>query len=180
MSYGDSTKRQAIKAGVYSDPKHRPDPLPPDTSDTGTPFDSTKDPSSSWDTEVADIPGGADHPGRGLTVVNVQAIKNFAANIETLLPLIDTMVSELDGVRIGAGYLGAGHNLHNTILGANQLRDSSRKVLVDSKNALMRISTACEEIASRYATAEDLNAMDAQAFQRQVAAAKGAINSLTL
>jgi len=158
----------------------RPPTTSPNTTNVGKPFDSSTNPTTIWDAAVADIPGGTDHPGSGQTIVNVQAIKRFATNINTLLPWIDVVVGELDGMEIGAGYFGAGNNLHNTILGSNQLRDSSRKVLVDSKNALMRVSTACNEIAARYTTAEDLNAMDAAAFAREVSAARGAINSLTL
>lgn len=83
-------------------------------------------------------------------------------------------------MNISAGYLGAGNNLHNKIIGDGQFVSTSQKVLVDAKNVLMKVVSACDEIASRYKSAEDLNAMDAEAFAREVSDAKGAINSLTL
>lgn len=124
------------------------------------------------------VPGGADHPGQGVTTVSTDAIRTFAANVLLLEDPIRTALNGMGNVDIHAGAFNQAFVLSRKIGGDGQLLPSTRTVLTNALDALESIRTACLRIVSEYDTAEELNRVDADKFGELILDAKTVINGM--
>lgn len=124
------------------------------------------------------VPGGSDHPGQGVTTVNTDAIRTFAANLLLLEEPIRTALKGMDNVNIHAGAFNQAFVLTRKISGDGQLLPSTRTVLTNALDALVSIRTACFRIVTEYDTTEELNEADANKFGELILDAKTVISGM--
>jgi hypothetical protein len=168
----------------------KPDPnWRPDTSGANSDaWNSTKGTDPPFTAPPA-IPGGPETPGKGVTVISVDAIKLYATNIEALLPTITSTLAELDDLSasgFGAGYFGAANNFKGKVFGgANSantatLLASTRTVFTEAESIIKSIALRCREIAQKYKTADELTKLDAEEFGHMVSTVKTKVDALPL
>jgi hypothetical protein len=124
------------------------------------------------------VPGGADHPGQGVTSVSTDAIRTFAANLLLLEDPIRTALTGMGNVDIHAGAFNQAFVLSRKIGGDGQLLASTRTVLTNALDALESIRAACFKLVAEYDTAEELNKADANKFGELILDAKTVISGM--
>ncbi|MFS8104237.1 hypothetical protein LFM09_44725 [Lentzea alba] len=162
----------------------------PDTSgaQNGDPWDIYKGSQPPFP-PAPNVPGGADSPGRGVTVVSVEAIRYYASSIRALLPVIAGAIKELDDLAargFGPGNFGAANNFKAKVFGGASgqsgatLLVSTRQVLVEAETIINEVAARCDEIVQKYRNADELSDMDAAEFTRMVATVKSRVDNLPL
>lgn len=114
------------------------------------------------------VPGGADHPGKGVTAVNTQAMHTFAQNLRTLAdgPL-SKLPGQLDTVNIKPGVFATAHDkLVQPIVGEGGLRDSTRTTVQDLITAMHDAADAVDKAANAYDSADEANKMTTDAYNQ--------------
>jgi hypothetical protein len=176
---------------VGGSPPAKPDgSWTPDTtkSQNGDPWDILKGSDPPFPTPPQ-VPGGADSPGKGVNVVSVDAVKYFASSIKALLPVVTGTIKELDDLAsrgFGPGNFGAANNFKAKVFGGGDgagsatLLASTRQVFVEAETILTEISARCDEIAQKYATADELTELDADEFTQMVSNVKSRVDNLPL
>ncbi|SDP42166.1 hypothetical protein [Lentzea jiangxiensis] len=163
---------------------------PPDPNKT--PDTSTAEPIK-WDNSLGvdparqgpPVPGGVDSPGKGVTRINVEAVKHFANNVRSLIPEVKKAIDELEGLRdFGPGNFGAAHRFRDKVFGGSEdgvtLRSSTLNVLLDTHSILESIVLRCDEIVKTYKTAEQLTELDAEEFTGMVSKVQGSVAGMNL
>ncbi|MEV5541686.1 hypothetical protein AB0L13_33055 [Saccharopolyspora shandongensis] len=171
---------------------------PPRPDGTWTPNTSNAEGGNPWDINKGayppfpgspKVPGGSEHPGKDVQVINVEAIKIYANNIEALLPVVTTVLRELDDLEakgFGPGSFGAGNNLKGKVLGSGSqqggasLVPSIRTVYTEAQTIIKEVVARCRDIAKKYKTAHELSELDAQEFKQMVTGVKSKVDGLTL
>ncbi|GAA3558622.1 hypothetical protein GCM10022222_47710 [Amycolatopsis ultiminotia] len=159
----------ATDSGDFQSPG---DQTPPDVDNQWIPPGDVGDPPP--------VPGGADHPGKGVTAVNTEAMRTFAKNMQTLAegPLKD-LPGKLDEVLLKPGFfLTAQNKIFTPILGSNALRDSTRSSIHDLVKALGDVSEAVTQAAKSYDNADELNKMTADKYNEYFNKVNGEITGV--
>jgi hypothetical protein len=134
------------------------DPLPSEDNDPGG--NSQLTPGAVQDEPP--VPGGKDTPGKGSTKVDTQAMKTFAANIQSLVddgsPLLQIR-DNMDTVNVKPGMFKSAADLKSKIQSDGGIRDQVRESLKNTIDALTHISMAVSGMASEYDSVEDANKM---------------------
>lgn len=134
-------------------------------------------------------PGYGDDSGGGVQTVSVGAIRRYADNIESFLPLIAGMIGELDAILaapFGAGNCGAGNNLKLKIVGNGSQDDSSalassiRQVYVQTETVLRELVSRCRAAAQLFADTDRQTVELSDELRRQMDATKSRIDNLPL
>jgi hypothetical protein len=150
----------------------KPDPTPSTKGDFNRPGDHPPpDPKHEWIPEgdvgkPPPVPGGSEHPGKGVTVVNTAAMRTFAKNLHTLAdgPIKD-LPNKLDGVQLKPGvFLTAQDKIVKPIIGPGGLRDSSKTAIHDLVKALGEVADAVNTAAKAYENADEVNKMSADRY----------------
>lgn len=127
------------------------------------------------------VPGGHDHPGRGVTVVNTKAMKTFATNISGLVadggPLRQALTA-LEDVDVRAGGFRTAVALAKVVNGPDGMQGATRKTLADMIEVLTSVSDAVNKMANHYEKAEDLNTMSSADYATYLGQTSGSINSM--
>jgi hypothetical protein len=127
------------------------------------------------------VPGGHDHPGRGVTVVNINAMKTFASNISGLVadngPLRQALV-ELEDVDVRAGGFRTAVALAKVVNGPEGMQGATRSTVSDVIEVLTSVADAVNRMANHYEKAEDLNTISSTDYATYLGQASGAINSM--
>lgn len=114
------------------------------------------------------VPGGSEHPGQGVTVVNTQAMHVFAQNMRTLAdgPLAQ-IPNQLDTVNIKPGIFATAHNkIVIPIVSEGGLRDTTRTTVQDLITALHDAADAVDKAANAYDSADEANTMTTDAYNQ--------------
>ncbi|SFR29917.1 hypothetical protein SAMN04488564_12410 [Lentzea waywayandensis] len=178
-----------IWSGDSSPPKPDPD-WKPDTSNTqlGDPWDIHKGNHPPLP-PAPKVPGGTETPGKGVKVINVDAIKLYANNIRSLKRVITQAIKELDDLAtrgFGAGNFGAANNFKSKVFGGASgkntatLLESTRQVFVEAETIIDEVSARCFEIAQKYKTADELTELDVKEFSSMVGSVKAKVSNLPL
>jgi hypothetical protein len=127
------------------------------------------------------VPGGSDTPGKGVTTVNMEAMKVYAKNLAEIVaegsPL-RKVYADLDDVSVRGGGFGTASKLTNKISGAGGLRDATKLTIGDMIRAISEVSDAMLKISANYEQAEDLNKMTNDAYVSYLGQASGDINGM--
>jgi hypothetical protein len=127
------------------------------------------------------VPGGHDHPGKGVTVVNIKAMKKFAENISGLVadggPLKKAL-AEMDTVNVRAGGFHSAVALAKVVNGPNGMQGGTKQTLVDMVQVLTEISDAVAKLANHYETAEELNALSSADYATYLGTVSGYVNGM--
>ncbi|MEU6270017.1 hypothetical protein [Saccharopolyspora shandongensis] len=171
---------------------------PPKPDGNWTPDTGNADGGDPWDVNKGayppfpappKVPGGNEHPGKDVNIIDVEAIKVYANNIEALLPVITTVLRELDDLEakgFGPGNFGAGNNLKAKVFGGGSqaggasLLASIRTVYTEAQTIIKEVVARCREIAKKYKNAHELSEFDAQEFKQMVSGVKAKVDGLTL
>jgi hypothetical protein len=128
------------------------------------------------------IPGGDPTKPHDVTLVNTDAMKTFAKNLDGLItdgsPLLQARDS-LDQVNVKAGGFRSAVTLANNVSGSGNLRDATRVTLQNTISAIADLVDGLNRAASHYDSAEDLNNMNSQDFSDYLGQAGGQINSIS-
>ncbi|WP_020660760.1 hypothetical protein [Amycolatopsis benzoatilytica] len=125
------------------------------------------------------VPGGSEHPGRGVTAVNTEAMRTFAKNMQTLAdgPLKD-LPAKLDGVQLKPGvFLTAHDKIVTPIQGTNMLVDNTRTAIHDLCKALDEVADAVTKASKAYDNADEVNKMSADDYNQYFNTVSGHITS---
>ncbi|HYQ64009.1 hypothetical protein [Actinophytocola sp.] len=173
--------------GQYSDGSVRYNlalgPAQPDPSVLKNIPPANDDPSVSHGAVVTapSVPGGHDHPGKGVTVVNINAMKTFASNISGLVaddgPLRQALV-QLEDVDVRAGGFRTAVALAKVVNGPDGMQGATRNTLTDVIQVLTSVADAVNRMANHYEKAEDLNTMSSTDYATYLGQTSGAINSM--
>jgi hypothetical protein len=127
------------------------------------------------------VPGGHEHPGKGVTVVNTKAMKTFAQNIGGLVAKDGPLQKALDGmttVNVKAGGFHTAVTLASAVNGETGMRGGTVQTLTDMIQVLTEISEATAKMANRYEKAEELNAMTSADYASYLGKAGGYVNGM--
>jgi hypothetical protein len=173
--------------GQYSDGSVRYNlalgPAQPDPSVLKNIPPANDDPSVSHGAVVTapPVPGGHDHPGKGVTVVNINAMKTFASNISGLVaddgPLRQALV-QLEDVDVRAGGFRTAVALAKVVNGPDGMQGATRSTLTDVIQVLTSVADAVNRMANHYEKAEDLNTISSTDYATYLGQTSGAINSM--
>ncbi|WP_328605158.1 ESX-1 secretion-associated protein [Amycolatopsis sp. NBC_00345] len=114
------------------------------------------------------VPGGSEHPGKGVTTVNTKAMRTFADNMRTLAdgPL-SKIPGDLDAVNIKPGVFATAHDkLIQPIVGEGGLRDTTRTTVQDLVTALNDAADAVTKAANAYENADEANKMTTDEYNQ--------------
>ncbi|MGW4399587.1 hypothetical protein ACWEHA_30225 [Amycolatopsis nivea] len=114
------------------------------------------------------VPGGSEHPGKGVTAVNTEAMRTFAKNMQALAdgPLKD-LPAKLDGIQLKPGvFLTAQSKIAKPIQGTNELRDTTRTAIHDLCKALDEVADAVNKASKAYDNADEVNKMSADDYNQ--------------
>lgn len=127
------------------------------------------------------VPGGHDHPGRGVTVVNTKAMKTFAANVSGLVaedgPLRKALAA-MEDVDVRAGGFRTAVSLAKVVNGPDSMQGATRNTLADMIEVLASVADAVNRMANHYEKTEDLNTMSSADYATYLGQTSGAINSM--
>lgn len=181
-------KPNATPPSKLHDPSGQLPDRPPLKSNAPPPPTQDQDPTSHFTpgsiSTPPPVPGGADHPGKGSTAVNTEAMKTFAKN---LLSLVDTdspvakVRSELAQINIHPG------GFHTAVNLATQINSGSSSGLADGTatavgqiiEAVTSLADAVNKIGNHYDSIEAVNKMTADQYNSYMALANGEIGQLS-
>lgn len=124
------------------------------------------------------VPGGADHPGKGVTAVSTEALKTFGSNLELLKqPLLNARNAVVD-VKIKPGAFFDAHEMEKKVNGGG-LVDPTSEFLRTTVEAAIDMVAKAQKMATDYATAEEFNSMTAAEFGKYTEDVAGDINAGT-
>jgi hypothetical protein len=127
------------------------------------------------------VPGGADHPGEGVTAVNTEAMKTFAANVRGLIdhdsPLRQ-IAQELPDIKVKAGGFRSAMTLADNISGSGKLIDATVSTLQTTIQAIATLADAVHKIAVDYENHEDANKMTSEQYSKYLGQASTLVNRI--
>lgn len=114
------------------------------------------------------VPGGSDHPGKGVTVVNTEAMRTFAKNLQSLADgPIKSLPDKLEGVQLKPGvFLTAQEKIVKPITGPGGLRDTTKSAIHDLSKALDEVAEAVNTAAKAYESADEANKMSVDQYNQ--------------
>jgi hypothetical protein len=176
---GDPNSIQIPPSAIHSKPVPAPPPPPLPNPVRNYPLDGG-DPTVTGQHDTAPpVPGGDAHPGKGVSVINTQAMRTFADNMGQWTQPLKLSQSAVLGVNARPGTFPTAMQL------ASQVNDPSSGLSVDVHTSLGNMVEAVEElvdamhrVASRYDTAEEANHMKAEDFRTAMAGVAGPISDL--
>ncbi|WP_199730469.1 hypothetical protein [Amycolatopsis panacis] len=114
------------------------------------------------------VPGGSDHPGKGVTAVNTEAMRTFAKNLQSLADgPIKSLPDKLEGVQLKPGvFLTAQEKIVKPITGPGGLRDTTKSAIHDLSKALDEVAEAVITAAKAYENADEVNKMSADQYNQ--------------
>jgi hypothetical protein len=171
--YSDGTTKYNLAEG----------PKPPDAgTTTGIPGEN-KNPQVGHGSvvEAPPVPGGHDHPGKGVTVVNTKAMKTFATNVGGLVAdggALKAALTDMDNVHVHAGGFRTAIALEKTVNGPGAMQGGTRQTLADMIEVLSSLADAVGRMANHYDNAEDANKMTSADYATYLGQSSGEINSM--
>ncbi|WP_239154305.1 hypothetical protein [Amycolatopsis sp. FDAARGOS 1241] len=158
----------ATTSGAFKSPG---DQTPPDGHDQWIPQGTVTTPPP--------VPGGSDHPGKGVTTVNTEAMKVWAKNMQTLAdgPIKD-LPNQLDGITVKPGIFATAQNkIINPIVGSGGVRDKVRSAIQDLIPAMHDAAEAANKAAKDYEDRDEFNNMEADKYKTYFGTVDNEINN---
>jgi hypothetical protein len=119
-------------------------------------------------TQPPPVPGGSEHPGKGVTAVNTAAMKTFAANLASLaedggpLTKLLTYVGSVN-VKPG-GFHAAQDSIVEPVVGSGKLKEQTVQMVHDLIDSINTTSEKMAAAALAYETADEANKMSTTDF----------------
>jgi hypothetical protein len=124
------------------------------------------------------VPGGEGDGEPGSTEVSTAAMNTFVANIKLLAEPMQTSWTEMGNIKIAAGGFHEAFTLRDKVVGPNGLALSTQKFIGDTRETMADIAVAAAELAAKYDTVEEFNAMTGKDLGTYVSELNGDINGL--
>ncbi|MEU4669218.1 hypothetical protein AB0F91_14835 [Amycolatopsis sp. NPDC023774] len=165
---GDGNNTPATTSGPFKSPG---DQTPPPVDNQWIPQGNVTTPPP--------VPGGAEHPGKGVTTVNTEAMRTFATNMQTLAdgPLKD-LPGQLDGITVKPGiFATANSKITQPIVGPGGVRDTTRATIQDLITSLHDLSEAVNTASKAYDDADEANNMTMDKYNQYFGNVSNEINN---
>jgi hypothetical protein len=146
---------------------------PPEAPDTGW-----KGPHSGYYGGQFDwkgLPGVNNHAPDAPVLVNTDALKQFAENLRWLITPLQQAKGRIEDVKLAPGGFFDAHELLTRVIGAGDGQAIQPTTLTFLQNAIQAVTIAADELdqlASRYKTAEELNAATGKDLAQTIEDAK--------
>jgi len=177
---GNSGSSSSNSGSGSPSPGSKPGTNPPSLD--GDPMGDGKGGQPGQVSTVPNVPGGADHPGKGSTAVNTVAMKTFANNLLALVdpqsPLSQALPYLLD-INIRPGGFSSAVNLASQVNGDNGLAGKMHTTIGQLINTVTEAADAVNKMANHYESIDKANGMTADQYNSYMSGVTGDVQTLT-